>query len=258
VTKRCPVYIGTILLESNRHRDGKRPTYRVSDWAGRFRADGFDGMELWENHVLLSPEEEVSALIGSGLPVAVFNTYAAFDDTGAAGRRRAARLAGRLEARGVKFNLGADAKRWGEYIRNVRQWMELLDKNCRALCECHPGTVAEAPASAAAMFEELTDERLGAIIHPFNESAEGLRRWFESLDGRIVHSHVQFRVDGKPLRLTAAPERNRDVLAALREAGYAGSFTLEFTEGMNRPNEDIETSYRYALDDLSFLRDNLG
>ena len=44
------VYIGTILLEANRHRPGKVPTYLVSQWSQRFVQAGFDGVELWENH----------------------------------------------------------------------------------------------------------------------------------------------------------------------------------------------------------------
>ena len=61
------VLIGSILLEVNRHRSGRTPTYRVSDWLERFREAGFDGVELWENHATAAPEEEVQALAASPL-----------------------------------------------------------------------------------------------------------------------------------------------------------------------------------------------
>lgn len=43
-------------------------------------------------------------------------------------------------------------------------------------------------------------------------------------------------------------------LKMMSEAGYTGSFTLEFTEGVNTPEETHEDLYQCALEDLSLLR----
>jgi len=37
------IYVGTILLEVNRHKPGKVPTILVSEWIGRSAEAGFDG-----------------------------------------------------------------------------------------------------------------------------------------------------------------------------------------------------------------------
>lgn len=47
------VLIGTILLEPNRWKPGKLPSFRVSQWLDRFADAGFAGVELWENHAAL-------------------------------------------------------------------------------------------------------------------------------------------------------------------------------------------------------------
>ena len=115
----------------------------------------------------------------------------------------------------------------------------------------------EEPEQAAAVFADLRDEaRFQAIVHPFTESPESLRQWFRALGAkRITHAHVQYREKGAFKRLSADAARNKEILAVLREVGFAGSYTLEFTEGTSAPGgEDIETLYRNALDDRDFLK----
>jgi len=101
-----PIYIGTILLERNRWSPGKVPTYQVSEWMDRFKRDGFDGMELWENHAALCSDDELARLEQAPLPVVVFNSYAGLGDGGLPEREQATRLANRLGARAIKFNVG--------------------------------------------------------------------------------------------------------------------------------------------------------
>jgi sugar phosphate isomerase/epimerase len=250
------IYIGTILPEVNRWTAGRAPTYRVSEWVERFRADTFDGMELWENHALLAPPEEQAALAEAAekFPVAVFSAYVSFDEAGAPGREAVARMAGPLNARAVKFNLGGDLSARDAEIARAREWRQQFAPGVRLLSECHAGTYMETPALAAEALSRL-GEGFYAIVHPFLETPESLREWFRALGPRIVHAHVQMRdEEGRPLRLSRQPDEARAILDVMREAGYAGSFTLEFTEGTTMPHENAESLYRAALDDLSFLR----
>ena len=53
------------------------------------------------------------------------------------------------------------------------------------------------------------------------------------------------------------PKRVRQALHILREEGYAGSYTIEFTDGGPGAQEDIETLWGNAVRDLEFLRSNL-
>ncbi|MCX7015919.1 MAG: sugar phosphate isomerase/epimerase [Candidatus Sumerlaeota bacterium] len=251
-------YIGTILLEPNRWATGKTPTYRVSEWIERFRAAGFDGMELWENHAALADAKERKAIVDSGFPAAVFNSYCNFGDEAEGEWRRAAELARELNAQGVKFNFGKDPARRDADLRNIRRFRDLLPENCRALCECHPGTLAETPAQAAALFDALGRERFEAIVHPFRPDTDELRDWLRRLGPRITHVHVQIREGAAFVRLDQQADLAQEGLRILREEGFAGSFTLEFTSGVRAPREDVERLFAGARRDLAFLREHWG
>lgn len=254
---RDEIYIGSILLEANRHRAGKAPTFRVSEWLDRFREAGFDGVELWENHATLAPDEEVRALAASSLPMAVYNAYATFWD-GSRGPADSTAMARRLGSRAVKFNFSRDAAQTEADLRGVAAWERGLPDGIRALCECHPGTIAETPAQAAALFDRLGRERFDVLVHPFSRP-EGLSEWFQVLGPMVTHVHVQMRdEDNLPIRLDRRPAFVRDTVRLMRDAGFRGSWTLEFTEGTNRPGENIDDLWANALLDLAFLREALA
>lgn len=247
-------YIGTILLEVNRHKPIKEPTIRVSEWLDRFAAAGFEGMELWENHALMAPDNEVDALESAAVPVAVLNSYATFTDADREATARAADMVKRLGAAGVKFNFPRDASLGEEAIRNVSAWRDELPEGVRALCECHPGTIAEEPDAAAAIFDRLGRDRFEVIVHAFSRP-ESLRAWFQRLGPMVTHVHVQLRDDENlPIRLDRRPEFVEETIHVLREEGFVGSFTLEFTEGTNRPGENVTGLWRNAVLDLAYLR----
>ncbi|MCS7462197.1 sugar phosphate isomerase/epimerase [Paenibacillus doosanensis] len=248
------IYMGTILLEQNRWTADKEPSYRVSDWLPRWRRDGFDGVELWENHAARCEEQELARLERSELPIAVYNSYISFADGAEEQRAEAARLIRRLGARAVKFNFGREPEKLQTYIRNWNEWTRLLPADCRLLCECHPGTVMEEPQAAAAAL--LAMDRCEAIVHPFH-SLGPLADWFRRLGSSITHAHVQYRLSGQTFqRLNRNPAHIAGILKEMREAGFRGSFTLEFAEGTGQ-GEQREQLYEAALDDLSLLRQQL-
>ena len=59
-------------------------------------------------------------------------------------------------------------------------------------------------------------------------------------------------------RLERQPEVVNERLRVMREAGFAGSFTLEFTEGTSSPDESMEALFDAALADLCYLRECLA
>ena len=79
--------------------------------------------------------------------------------------------------------------------------------------------------------------------------------WFRHFGAAVTHSHVALRDEQRSVRLRSDPAHVREVLAVMRGEGYAGSFTLEFTEGTGSPDESIDGLWQAALDDLSFLRE---
>lgn len=240
------IYIGSILLERNRWAPGKRPTYRVSEWGERFAAAGFDGVELWENHLLLAPPGEQQALTQMACPVKLYNVYFTFGDDSLAARQQAAEWIRRLGVEGVKYNLGKDVALREVEMRNLRAWEEMLPSRCRLLCECHAGTILEEPAEARRFFDRAGLSRNGIIVHCFGGDRERLSEWLRLFGDEVCHVHVQTREEGERL------ER----LQLLKKAGFRGTFTLEFTRGTGDPDENMEALFAEALKDLQFLREH--
>ncbi len=256
--KQNPIYIGTILLEPNRwKRPEKTPSYRVSEWVSRFKAAGFDGMELWQYHATRCGEEELQALEGSDFPAAVFNIYSTFTDAEMEEVAELTALAGRLGTGGVKFNVGAEHERRDEYLANLRRWKETLPAGARPLCECHPGTIIEEPEAARRFFDELGGEGWEIIVHPFSRP-ESLAPWLELFGAAVTHAHLQMRDDErKVIRFDRRPDTARRALDMLGEAGFSGSYALEFAEGTGADGENIEDLFRNAVDDQGFLKELL-
>lgn len=252
-----PIYLGTILLEPQRWSGDKMPSYAVSAWQERIAAAGFDGIELWENHYLKADASERELLRDKAAPIALFNSYAGLEDEHAAQREVAARSAAELGAGAIKFNAGNDTARFNEYLANAAAWADLLPQSTRLWCECHPGTVLETPQAAARVFDIWDEARFGVMIHPFTTQPAVLREWLRLLGPRVQHAHVQIRDDeGRPTCLDMQSETACAALEILREGGFAGSFTAEFTLGTSTANDQTELLWPNALRDLKFLREN--
>ncbi len=257
MSEKQKIYIATVLLEKNRWEDDRQqPSYLVSEWMGRFAEAGFDGVELWENHAKLCGPEELAAIEACPLPVAVFSSYAKMDNEGQAARDKAVELTKRLGAAGVKFNVQRDPSRRGIYMKNLKAWRTQFPSEVSLLCECHSGTILEEPAEARKFFDEIGPNDWGVIIHPFR-APETVKTWFEQFGPAVTHAHLQMRDGRKLLRLDRKPDRAKQAIRILREEGFCGSFTLEFTEGIG-PGEKIEELFRNATIDLEFLREALS
>ncbi len=247
---RDKIYLGTVLLEKNRWVDGVRqPSLQVSDWAERIASDGFDGLELWENHAVLASDEERERLRALPVPVTLFNSYDRCEDETLAARRLAAETALALGAEGMKFNFGRIADRHERYVGNVAEWRAMLPDPFRFLCECHGGTTMENPERASAVFRDLGREKYEVIIHGFGGADDGIRKQFACHGDRITHIHVCLSSDGP-----VPDETVRARVALLRSLGFVGSFTIEFTEGVGADDEEAETLYRHAVRDMKQLR----
>jgi len=254
------ILIGSILLERNRWKNPKTPSYQVSEWIERFIAAGFDGIELWEYHATLASLEEQRALEASPLPITIFNTYAAFDESGEQARLTAAEFARRFNSKGIKYNFGRDPESLDTYRKALESWNEQVPPGVRLLCECHPGSVLETPEAAAKFFEPYAPDRYQVIVHGFFNPVAPLESWFRLLGPRITHVHVQMTDPDDPkhrrICLDRRPEAAKEALKVMRDYGFSGTFTLEFTEGTSAPDENMEDLFQAALRDFAFLKEH--
>lgn len=248
--------MNTVLFERNRWEAGRTPSLRVSEWMGRMKADGFDGIELWENHALKSSNEEVRALKDHSLPVEIYNSYVGFDDDQDKERAEAAAMIGRLHPKQVKFNFGDSEASLDGYIRNLKDWKKQIPDYCALLCECHPGTVMEDPRTAREVLEQLAPLEVKAVIHPFHVQVD-LKGWFNHLGGKIAHAHVSLFKNGVFHALEEEPDFIQERLQMLKDEEYQESFSMEFTKGVAEADESAKDIYENAVRDFSYLRKQL-
>ena len=251
------IFIGTVALEVNRW-SSRIPSFTVSDWIERMRDDGFDGLELWENHVMLhnSPEEEIKKILASEFPVDVYNSYIGFEDENAFQRSKAVEMICTLKAKAVKYNVGSDIGKLAEYKSNLLEFAGNLPDGCRLLCELHDGTVLEDDAVAIDFFNDLPKKQFGIILQPFGDP-ELFKKKFDVFGNRISNIHSQLlNRDNARVRLDRMRTGVCDCFKVMKENGFNGDVTIEFTEGTAAPGENIEDLYKNAVLDMEFIREN--
>lgn len=251
------ICLATVLLEKNRW-SSKEPSFALSEWLAPIADAGFDGLELWENHLLKADPAETDAVRAGPLPVKVLNTYCGFDDESAEARAQAATLARKVNAGAVKFNFGNKPELAQRYRDNLLAWREDLPKGCRLLCECHPYTILEEPDQAAAVLAPLLDE-IEIIVHAFGGEDADLQKRIDLFGSRITHVHAAGGgMDGFRYSPLGDSPRVPKRIAMLRDAGFAGSWSIEFTNGVASPGESVPALLEAAADDARALRKELA
>ena len=246
------IYLGTIALEVNRW-SSRIPTFLVSQWIPKIRDAGFDGLELWENHVLLSPGE-AEKIKDSGFLVAIYNHYGGFTNSPEDVDRRikAAEMINFLNAGAVKYNIGNDPAMLPVYKENVLKFAESVP--AKLLCECHGGTLLETNEQIAAFFDGLCPDKFGIMVHPFEEP-DILQTKFELFTNRLTHIHSQITSsEGQRICLEEWPERVQACFDVMKANNFSGNFTVEFTGLTAAPEENINSLFTNTVKDLNYIR----
>ena len=76
---------------------------------------------------------------------------------------------------------------------------------------------------------------------------------FEMLGERITHVHVNFLRQGAPL-LAEIEDDVCSRIERIRSRGFAGSYTIEFVNGVGKPNDRPADLIQAAARDLALLR----
>lgn len=247
------IYIGTVLLEKNRWAQERVPSVAISDWSQRIKDEGFDGIELWQNHALLADDDEKEKLGNSVSPIKIFNSYAKCEIELEGERQNSTEMAISLSASGMKFNFGKVPERHDEYGVSVRNWRSQLPKEFRFLCECHGGTTVQEPEIAHEMFSQIGRGDYEIIIHGFGDTDESIKQLFAIHGESITHIHVDISLQKEMSK--------KDVKARvdlLKDLGFCGSYTIEFTEGVRDEESPVELLFKNAVRDMNILRNCLA
>lgn len=264
------ILLGTVAIEPARWADfladpddGAAPPVPItlSSWMDPIEAAGFDGIEVWERHLTIADPDEATRVIDHPLGIDVFNSYVSLDDPGDTDRSTVTEWVGRTGSTGIKFNVGNDPSTRGEYAERIAAWLDELPPTVALLCECHQGiSIAEDPATAAAIFDGAgPPERLQAIVHT-HEDPDHIRERFDTYGDRITHVHVNF-LDFDALsvpRLADIRDRVESQVELLRSLGFHGSWTIEFSHGVMSENDEPGYLLEQAAGDLRVLRDVLA
>lgn len=252
-----PFYIASVALEPKRWKSGRPMSFPFSSLINRLLPAGFDGCELFENHFIQADAAERQRLIESPLPVRILNSYylpglGSAEEAAAVGHA-VTQLSGTLT--GIKFNLGPKDGDATAQIDAALRWAETLPEQVTLLCECHPGTVLETPASAAAAFAKWPQERFAAIAHPVSsEKNFTINDWFDALGQRIAHLHFQFRdADNRMTSPAHVPDCAIRALQTINALNFSGSASLEFVAGIGHPQESPEFLLEQALADADWF-----
>lgn len=257
---RGEVLLGTVAIEPNRWRTVRADGAASVDLRDHLAAIArlpIDGIEVWERHVTDLPPAAFDEVVGGPVPVRVFNSYVDFDDPDDAARDRIADHVARSGARAVKFNVGNDPDAEADYLERLIRWLDRLPDHVAAICECHQGiSIAEDPVVAARILTRAgPPERAQALVHT-HDSLELIAAKLDALDERITHVHVN-HLDFTTMRhppLAEVTEHLGAVVGALRSAGFAGSWTLEFVAGLLTEDDHPDALLAQAAVDLPLLR----
>ncbi len=256
--------LGTVAIEPNRwgtvHPD-RLPSTSLAPWLDVIAEAGFDGLEVWEQHLTMEAPSSADTIIGGPLPVRIFNTYASLDVDSSVERSFVADWVRRAGATAVKFNVGNETAAEADYVERIIEWLEMLPSEVALICECHEGiSIAEDPEVAARIFEAAGPlDRLQALVHT-HESLDHLRSRFDAYGERITHVHVNY-LDITNRRVPALADRRSDLEAKaglLRDLGFDGTWTIEFVSGILSLDDVPERLIPQAAEDLTVLRDVLS
>ncbi len=247
------IYLGSIALEKNRWSNGKVPTYKVSEYVKKAADDGFDGVELWENHFMLADNAEKKRLAFADCEY-IFNSYLNLKNGVTDEMKSVAEAISLLNATAVKYNFSSteDVKSTADIdfqTETLIRFSEMIPKETKLLCECHQWTIAENPLQAASLFCGL-DSRFGAIIHLVT-ARDFAEECFNCYGNRICHIHSAYPVEkGCYNALAESGEMLGDNLKYFISRGFCGTITVEFTKDAATADE----YYKNAVEDLKYLR----
>ena len=151
------ILLGTILLEKNRWKPGRIPSFQISDYWSKFVDAGFKGLEVFGNHLLLADEKEQDRVLElsakTGLELSIFNAYVptSGDEESIKARDAVNELLKKFSFKAMKVNIGqqsaasASAEEMESEIAFMENWYEQMPSDLLLFMENHPNTHMDEP-----------------------------------------------------------------------------------------------------------------
>ena len=262
-TKMTRYFLNTGLLEHNRWPRGN-PSFKVSDWLQRILDAGFDGIELWENHILQANTEERRQLAQWNHPI-IFNQYDTCLPQDQEQRRVIDEVIQELGCVGMKWN-GAftNMELRDDCLSVAESWLQNYPPPFRSLCECHGRTVFEdiLPFIKDTANWQYPPEVILQLPGNPEKPLPDLTQLFDLGRARITYIHLQM-VEANAIDDCRSCLRDREKLVTERihqliHLGYQGDWCIKFTGGCSKGvNPPIETLFANACDDLKLVKEAL-
>ena len=270
------ILINTILIEPNRWAPDKTPHRPLSEHLPAFQRAGFQALEIWQYHVSTLDARGLANLSthlnACALRPVALGAYPFLHLDGPEGDEAIIQL-GRIVAyashlkseilkifpgRVASQQLDAAARaRSVEHLQQLAQ--QLAMRSIHLTLETHSNTLCDTQQSTLQLFDELnTCDNIGICLQPYTEQdTDAAIQMYDILRPHIRHVHLQNRrrVDGSITRLEEGDWLNyRRLLPHIRDSGFNGPLSLEFTTNMTTPDSpNIDSSQ--ALENASRDRD---
>ena len=269
------ILLNTIMLEPNRWTGDHVLSCPLIDLLDPVAAAGFRELEIWQYHISRLRGNELEALRQKlddlDMRAVAMGGYPQFHLTGGAGETMQAQLDRLVEygaVLGVEVfkvfpgNIGSgkldETQRKLSVNRLGRLAEELAKRDVVLTMETHGNTLCDTLDSTLRLLDELAacGDSVGICFQPYTEhDTDRAIATFDALENRVRHLHLQNRREREVTLLEDGDWTDYSrFLPHVRESGFRGPLSLEFTEGIT-PAEGESFDLQRVVDNAARDRD---
>ena len=277
------ILLNTILIEPNRHTADKTPQRPLIEHLPALQRAGFSALEIWQYHASaldarglgqLSAHLDVCALRAAALGAYPFlHLEGPEGDEAIAQLGRTVAYAAHLGVDIFKIFPGRvashqlDAAARTRSVHNLRELaQQLAARSIQLTLETHGNTLCDTRESTLQLLDELRDlDNVGICFQPYtNQDTNAAIALYDALAPHVLHVHLQNRAlaNGTCTLLEEGDWLDyRRLLPHIRDSGFDGPLSLEFTADMatpDSPQADLNRILDNAARDRDFALDTWG
>ena len=250
------IYLSTFLLEKNRW-NGKGPSVQLTEWFEPAAEAGFRGLEIWSPHLYFTSRSDWDLLRiqsqETDLPVVFLDAGIPFDNSDKCRKQQdsLAEAAGFFAPQGIKFSPEALLP---DNLSKAADWARDLPRDVFMVASFHetpkPGVIPS--------LRRMLGSRFRCAFNPFAQSLKELEASLKEAERTVINMGVRVNSGTKYFALRDNPKSCEEVVALVRKLGFNGSWTLECTEGVGVPGEDMDALFDESEEDMNYLTEVLS